>query len=60
MSAKIQIKNDSVIKIGGFFSFVDHFRKDGMDAIIDNTLGDRSIFAKYSNSDFSYRLRQSF
>ena len=51
MSAKIQIKNDIVRNFDGFFSFVDHFRKDRMSDIVDNALGYRSVFAKYSNSD---------
>ena len=60
MSAKIQIKNDSVKNFGGFFSFVDHFRKDGMEGIVNNTLGHRSILAKYSNSDIFLSLAAIF
>lgn len=60
MGAKIQIKNESVKNFGGFFSFVDHFRKDGMDGIIDKLLDNRSIFAKYSNSDISLSLAAIF
>lgn len=57
---KIQIKNDSVRTFGGFFSFVDHFRKDGLGDIIDSTLGDRSILAKCSNSDIFLSLAAVF
>ena len=60
MSAKIQIKNDSVKNFGGFFSFVDHFRKDGMGEIVDKILGNRSILAKYSNSDIFLSLAAIF
>lgn len=60
MGAKIQIKNESVKNFGGFFSFVDHFRKDGMDGIVDKTLVSRSIFTKYSNSDISLSLAAIF
>ncbi|MCQ2296611.1 MAG: hypothetical protein MJZ45_04345 [Bacteroidales bacterium] len=60
MSAKIQIKNDSVKNFGGFFSFVDHFRKNGTDDIIDNSLGYRWVLAKYSNSDIFLSLAAIF
>lgn len=60
MSAKIQIKNDIVRNFGGFFSFVDHFRKDRMSDIVDNALGYRSVFAKYSNSDIFLSLAAIF
>ncbi len=56
MTAKIQIKNDTVRNFGGFLSFVDHFRNDGMTDIIYNALGDRSVFAKYSHSDIFLSL----
>lgn len=56
MAAKIQIKNDSVRNFGGFFSFVDHFRNDGLDIIVDKALGNRSMLAKYSNSDIFLSL----
>ena len=56
MAAKIQIKNDSVRNFGGFFSFVDHFRNDGLDIIVDKALGNRDMPAKHSNSDISLSL----
>ena len=56
MSAKIQIKNDSVKNYGGFFSFADHFRNDGLADIVDNTLGHRSVLATYSYSDIFLSL----
>ena len=56
MAAKIQIKNDSVRNFGGFFSFVDHFRNDRLDIIVDKALGNRSMLAKYSNSDIFLSL----
>ena len=60
MSAKIQIKNDSVRNFGVFFSFVDHFRKDGMEGIVNNTLEHRSMLARYSNSDIFLLLATIF
>ena len=51
MGAKIQIKNDSVKNFGGFYLFLDHFRKAGLDGIVDKTLGYRGVLAQYSYAD---------
>ncbi|MCQ2277867.1 MAG: hypothetical protein MJZ62_01080 [Bacteroidales bacterium] len=60
MGAKVQIKNESTKNFGGIFSFVDHSHKDGVDGIVDKSLGSRSIFAKYSNSDIFLSLAAIF
>ena len=51
MSAKIQIKNDSVHNFGRLFFCINHFRKSGLVKVIDNTLGFRGNLAKYSYSE---------
>lgn len=51
MGAKIQIKNDSIKNFGGFYLFLDHFRKAGLDGIVDKTLGYRGVLAQYSYAD---------
>ena len=51
MGAKIQIKDDSIYNFGGFYFCIDHFRKIGLSNIIDNTLGIRGKYAKYSYSE---------
>ena len=39
MSAKVQIKNDTINNFGGFYFRIDHFRESGLVDVIDNTLG---------------------
>ena len=51
MGAKIQIKDDSIYSFGGFYFCIDHFRKIGLSNLIDNTLGIRGKYAKYSYSE---------
>lgn len=51
MGAKIQIKNDSVKNLGGFFLSIDHFRHDEMSEIIGKTLVHRKMYDKYSYFD---------
>ena len=60
MAAKIQIKNDSIYNFGGFYFFVDHFRKSGLAELIDNTLGIRGVLATYSYSEIVESLMQIF
>lgn len=56
MSAKIQIKKRFSKVFGIFCSFVDHFRKDSMGNIVDNTLGNRSILVF---SEICLRMRST-
>ncbi len=48
MSAKVQIKNDSINNFGGFYFCIDHFRKSRMADIVDKTLSIRDTLATYS------------
>ena len=51
MGAKIQIKKDSVKNFGGFYLFLDHFRKDGLDKMANKTLVYNGMLAQYSYAD---------
>ena len=51
MVAKVQIKNDRVSSFGGIFFAIDQFRASGLAQLVNKTLGNKGLNAKYKYSD---------
>ena len=51
MTAKIQIKNDTINSFGGIFFAIDQFRASRLAKLVNNTLGSKGLNARFKFSD---------
>ena len=60
MAAKVQIKDDRINSFGGIFFVLDQFRASRLARMIDNTLGDKGLNARFKFSDTIGNLASIF
>ena len=51
MTAKVQIKNDTINSFGGIFFAIDQFRASRLAKLVNNTLGSKGLNARFKFSD---------
>lgn len=51
MTAKVQIKNDTINSLGGIFFAIDQFRASRLAKLVNNTLGSKGLNARFKFSD---------